>query len=647
MSVQNKVNMLSNASPFVLPQTETARCAIDENGMIIYANDAFDQLIDVPHVQGTHILDVFSFSEDVVSDIHDLNSLETGEHDVHIKGNPIITEFYFDWLETIDGRKYLIASAIDDGMDLRNDDDLDGLISRIQKSTARIELNHAELSIVEKDAAPLQEDFAAFISMSHDIMIISDRQGKILDANDSFKNNFGYEDQMNRMSFISLFEEDDKHQVRSNIHNLIVDTDLNDYQMIDFESRVYTEDGQSRWVEWRQKYQNGKIYSTGRDITNIKRQQNDLNRRQKQLSEAEAIGRMGHWHWLIGEDDISWSEEIYRIFGVDENHFTPSINSLSDLVHKRDIGRVVQVFQRAIIEEKNYDMEFRVVRPGGDIRYIMCEGRCEKNYDGEVIALFGIMQDMTERMLYEEELRSAKDASEQAYAAKSQFLANMSHELRTPLNAIIGFSEMIETQMLGPIFNEKYLDYASSIKESGEHLLDLISDILDMSKIEAGKHTLDLEEVNIKDIISRATHMVQGRASEDQVDLKTENIENSDIQLIGDRRALTQIFLNLLSNAIKFTPAHGSVWIECYPREEHLSIRVCDTGIGIPVNKLAAVLRPFEQAKSQYVRDHEGTGLGLSITKELIELHGGAMNIESTVDVGTTVSVRLPYVAKS
>ena len=240
------------------------------------------------------------------------------------------------------------------------------------------------------------------------------------------------------------------------------------------------------------------VYSIGRDITDIKEKHRNLQRREKQLSEAEAIGRMGHWQWLIGEEYISWSEEIYRIFGVDQNHFKPSINTLTGLIHKRDLGRVVQVFQRAIIEEKNYDMEFRVIRPGGDIRFVMCEGRCEKNADGEVIALYGIMQDMTERMLYEEELRRAKDASEQAYAAKTRFLANMSHELRTPLNAIIGFSEMIESQMLGPIFNEKYTEYASSIKESGHHLLDLISDILDMSKIEAGKHVLDLETVLIK-----------------------------------------------------------------------------------------------------------------------------------------------------
>lgn len=645
MSIPNKVNLQTHVSPFVLPQTQTPRCAINEEGIIIYANDAFQNLFDSAELQGKHVFNVLNFSDNLFDDEGDITSLTAGDHDVHISGNPIITSLHFDWIETVEGRKYLIASTMDEDTETAFDDsDLDLLINRIQKSAARIE---AAQTPEEERAQPSREDFAAFISMSHDIMIICDAQGKILDANDTFKNLLGYEKTMHAMSLVSLFDEQDKHLVRTNIHNLVTEESIDPEQTIDFESRIYTANGDTRWVEWKQKSQNGKVYSTGRDITDIKRQKNNLLRRQKQLSEAEAIGRMGHWQWIIGEDNISWSEEIYRIFGVDAHDFKPSINSLTDLVHKRDLGRVVQVFQRAIIEEKDYDMEFRIVRPGGDVRYIMCEGRCEKNEEGEVIALFGIMQDMTERMLYEEELRRAKDASEQAYAAKSQFLANMSHELRTPLNAIIGFSEMIESQMLGPIFNEKYLEYATSIKESGEHLLDLISDILDMSKIEAGKHTLDLEEVNLQDIIARASHMVQGRATEDDITLRTEHVEHSDVTLQADRRALTQILLNLLSNAIKFTPPHGSVWIECSPREEGICIKVCDSGIGIPPNKLAAVMRPFEQASSHFTRDHEGTGLGLSITKELIELHGGSIHIESTVDVGTTVSVRLPYVQQN
>lgn len=653
MSTPNKINLSADIKPFVLPQTETARCAFDEDGIVAFANTAFEQLIEADSCEGMNIFEIFTFNNNTFDNDLDIMDLQSGEHDVHIKGNPIITEFHFDWLETIDGRQYLIASATDDGLETTFDESLDDLLSQIQTSTARIEARESEAHTQQETTKPQQintappaPDMAALASLSDDLLVVCNKQGHILSANNIFSETLGYEVD-NNISFFQLFAEEDLHLIRSNMYHLTTEAEEHNDTVIDFQARVFTIAGSARHIEWKQKLIGDKIYCKGRDITNAIRQQEDLRRRQRELSEAEAIGRMGHWHWLIGEDEISWSEEIFRIFGVDENQYTPNINSLTDLVHKRDLGRVVQVFQRAIIEEKNYDMEFRITRPGGDIRYIMCEGRCEKNDEGEVIALYGIMQDMTERMLYEQELRQAKDASEQAYAAKSQFLANMSHELRTPLNAIIGFSEMIESQMLGPIFNEKYLEYATSIKESGEHLLDLISDILDMSKIEAGKHTLDLEEINIKDIIARASHMIEGRANEGEINLRTTNIEDSDVSIIADRRALTQIFLNLLSNAVKFTPPNGSVWIECYKRDEYLSVRICDTGIGIPPNKLASVLKPFEQASSHYTREHEGTGLGLAITKELIELHGGAINIESTIDVGTTVTLRLPYKAKS
>jgi signal transduction histidine kinase len=287
-------------------------------------------------------------------------------------------------------------------------------------------------------------------------------------------------------------------------------------------------------------------------------------------------------------------------------------------------------------------MEFRVMRPDGEIRHIRCEGRCERDGTGDVIALFGIMQDVTERTIYEQNLTEAKENAERAYSAKSQFLANMSHELRTPLNAIIGFSEMMQRQLLGPIGSVRYLDYIAGIRESGEHLLDLIADILDMSKIEAGKYELDLEELHISKVIRLAVHMMEGRATEAKLSIGIE-VSNENLQVVADRRALMQILLNLLSNAVKFTEPGGSVRIECIERGDYVSIKVHDTGIGIPANQLKTITRPFEQAASHYTRKHEGTGLGLAITKELIELHGGTLHIDSTVGVGTTVTVRMPY----
>jgi len=636
MSISNIIDTQNNLSPHHLIDNEAARFVVDGDGLIIYANEAFCEISGVDLNNQNYIQEAIQFSEEELEDLKDLSDLPTGTHDVHIKDSGIMSEFQFDWITTSDNRQYLIASAIEENTsDESVNDNLNSLMEKIRSSASRIE--QAAQPSPEDEHTQLRK-YSVFSDMAQDLMVITNISGDITYNNNAFDqviHNKG-------MSFFDLFKEEDKSQIIRTIQ-AIDDNNLNEGNIIDIEASITDSNGDLRIIEWRLKYSDGEIYATGRNVTDIKEKQKNLQRREKQLSEAEAIGRMGHWHWLIGEEYISWSEEIFRIFGVDQNHFKPSINSLTSLIHKRDLGRVVQVFQRAIIEEKNYDMEFRITLPGGDVRFIMCEGRCEKNDEGEVIALYGIMQDMTERMLYEEELRQAKDASEQAYAARTRFLANMSHELRTPLNAIIGFSEMIESQMLGPIFNEKYVEYATSIKESGHHLLDLISDILDMSKIEAGKHVLDLETVNVNDVIQRCIEMIRGRATEQNITIRTFELKNENLSVIADRRALTQIFLNLLSNAVKFTKENGSVWVECYENSDYLSFKVCDTGIGIPPNKLASVLRPFEQASSEYTRDHEGTGLGLSITKELVELHGGSIHIDSTVNIGTTVTVRLPF----
>lgn len=199
----------------------------------------------------------------------------------------------------------------------------------------------------------------------------------------------------------------------------------------------------------------------------------------------------------------------------------------------------------------------------------------------------------------------------------------------------------------GPLGHEKYAGYVQDIRESGALLLDIIGDILDMSKIEAGKYALDLSEVSLGDVIARAAAMIGARARQNDVALNLPGESCAEITLVADRRALVQILLNLLSNAVKFTRPGGAVTVTCEKKARHCNIRIADTGVGIPPNKLAAVLRPFEQASSSYTRDHEGSGLGLSITRELVEMHGGTLSIASKSGVGTTVTVRLPYVAKT
>ena len=244
------------------------------------------------------------------------------------------------------------------------------------------------------------------------------------------------------------------------------------------------------------------------------------------------------------------------------------------------------------------------------------------------------LADLAEK--YAEEKTRAEDANQ----AKSKFLANMSHELRTPLNAIIGFSEIMESAMFGPLGTEKYREYCCDIHQSGQYLLDVINDILDMSKIEAGRIRLDPEQIVLEPFLNDAMRVVSARANDKRLALMARI--GDGISLTADPRLLKQILLNLLSNAVKFTPEGGRITIRARAAGDGASIAIADTGIGIPKEALTRLGRPFEQVESQLTKSHQGSGLGLAIAKSLTELHSGTMRIRSTPGRGTLVLLRLP-----
>jgi two-component system, cell cycle sensor histidine kinase PleC len=254
--------------------------------------------------------------------------------------------------------------------------------------------------------------------------------------------------------------------------------------------------------------------------------------------------------------------------------------------------------------------------------------------------LVGIRTDITSLKLNEEALREASRRAGAANLAKSQFLANMSHELRSPLNVIIGFAEMIESQMFGSLGSPKYAEYIHDIRESGQHLLALINDILDLSKIEADKYVLYPEPLCVPTLIRTCLRSFRLRAEEAGVRLE---YSGGDIpRITADERAIKQVLINLLSNAIKFTPSGGTITLQAAVEDQVVVVSVTDTGHGIPAADLPRIGQPFEQSVKPDGKENEGTGLGLALSRRLVELHSGSLEIRSQEGAGTEVTVRLP-----
>ncbi|MGF7156777.1 PAS domain-containing sensor histidine kinase [Bartonella heixiaziensis] len=237
-------------------------------------------------------------------------------------------------------------------------------------------------------------------------------------------------------------------------------------------------------------------------------------------------------------------------------------------------------------------------------------------------------------------LKAEKERAESANKAKSEFLANMSHELRTPLNAILGFSDIMLQSTFGPLGSERYKEYMHDIYNSGTHLLTLINDILDMSKIEAGRFTLDCKNIDLEPIISEAVRTLTPQAQEKNISITT-NIA-PELHAEVDCRAMRQIFLNLISNAVKFTPSGGSIDVCAFQKKNNLVFKIKDTGVGIPQSAIKKLGQPFEQVENQFTKTHTGSGLGLAISRSLLELHKGKLEIISKEMKGTTVTITMP-----
>jgi PAS domain S-box-containing protein len=383
----------------------------------------------------------------------------------------------------------------------------------------------------------------------------------------------------------------------------------------------------------------------------IEDQNRALNESKERLDLALQSAGVGTWTWDLVTNLIYWDDFVRGLFGVPLHAPTDQYQDIVSMVHPDDQDRIRSEMAASVERDVPYDTEFRVVWPDGTERALAARGKVYRDATGKALRMSGVCLDITERRLAAEQ-RQAREAAEVANRAKSNFLASMSHELRTPLNAIIGFSELLENHTFGDL-NERQQRYVTNVLTSGRHLLQLINDILDLSKVEAGHMELALSEFDVRTALGEVQTIVGTLAMKKRLDLEVE-VGDSITTLTADQSKLKQVLYNLLSNAIKFTPDGGAIRVAVRLAPEvgiekggdWIEVAVADTGIGLKPEDQARIFEAFEQVDSAYARQQQGTGLGLALSRRFVELHGGRIWVESEVGKGSTFRFVLPLKAR-
>lgn len=386
----------------------------------------------------------------------------------------------------------------------------------------------------------------------------------------------------------------------------------------------------------------GGIVAIRTDITDAENREKELREIQQNLAEAQSVGAIGSWCHDFKGKYYTWSDETARIMGYPVGIVTPSIDAYRSRVHPDDLAKMDMVVDKAVRAKEEYEIDYRMIQPDGIEVFVRERGRTKFHENGRPVEILGTLQDITRQSEIERSLHDALHRAELAVRAKSEFLASMSHELRTPLNAIIGFSDILDNQVFGPMGNERYLSYSKDINSAGRHLLSLVNDLLDLSRMETGDYGLDESTTNPSKLVKGAIAMLHPMISQREIDLQFDP-EKYLFDIIADERQLTQVIINVISNAVKFTPRGGLVSVTIHPDdEEWLDIAVCDTGPGIAVEEVELVLSPFGRTERSSNLKIEGVGLGLPISKLILERHGGDLVIDSRREQGACVRIRLP-----
>ena len=521
------------------------------------------------------------------------------------------------------------------------------------RSPSRRGVESSAAKVAEPDASETEARYRHILDSVTDIIQCFDVQGNILYTSPSFTRRLGRTPgELRHMRAMELIHPEDRHHVKDAFKKLgSSDSVVVRYRSLPADGTIMWSEATMRALRRESDGRIAEIVVVSRDITDQVRAESALRESEQEL--RRVLENISDIVSTLDGDMVRRyvSPSVKDVLGFEPAELIGSAVD-TEMLHPEDRDAVMQTLEKLrTLRSHDHIETFQnrlVGMKGGETVWLETRARPTRwNADGSVSEFLFVSRDITKRKEIEAALEAALRQAEAASAAKSRFLANMSHELRTPLNAILGFSDVIRQEVFGSVTPGRYKTYAEMIHESGSHLLDLINDVLDMSKIEAGKWDLRLENVDMSELVGACCKLVDMRARDAELMLRTE-IEPGLPPLHVDRRAIFQVILNLLTNAIKFTFPGGLITLSVKRSgSTGVTLEVQDTGIGIPPEDLARLTEPFEQGRQNPHLAYGGTGLGLALVRTLATMHHGSLKIDSQPGEGTTVTVSLPYAMSS
>ncbi|TAD89228.1 MAG: PAS domain S-box protein [Alphaproteobacteria bacterium] len=466
------------------------------------------------------------------------------------------------------------------------------------------------------------------LAITDDLVVVVDSESRVQWMNEAFRQLLGLDSSTASSVMLTNFiHPDDSLPALDRARRALALGGPHGFvRLTPYENRYRDAQGSWRRLEWHTVRIGQNLYGVARDVT-------DRADREQRLVSAMNLAKLADFRWRVGGRTVLWTDRLAQVMPMAAPGERVTTRALFAAMAPASRGVVWQAVNQCRRLRVSVGSEFTVTLPDGDIRTYAVQMNRQRR------AITGVVQDVTEGHRAEAAMLEAMHEAERASAAKSYFLAMMSHELRTPLNAILGFSEIMRDALLGPI-PDRYRDYARVVHEAGAHLLSLINDVLDMSRLEAGRYPLSPEATDADRLVRDAVALLQQPANAGGLSLIIHS--PTAVPMVADGRAIRQVLINLVSNAIKFTPAGGQIMIAVSADDHTVTFAVGDTGVGIPADKVATLGRPFVQVHSGAHIAGKGSGLGLAISRALVEQHGGTLQIESTLGHGTEVTVRLP-----